>query len=431
MLEYRTSERDLVAATHVSRYWRSSLIHSPLLWNCFKTIVENPDVDRTLTYLERSKSAPIDIMVSSGSPQALEVFNYLAPHIARTRTLLIRGPQGADLRAIFLLLCTPSPVLQSLEIGTNVGLARLPDDFLGRQMSSIRSITFDDVHSTLESFSPLPNLTRFSLFLSEGADPFRLDALFRSLSSCPLLRKIYIRCTVPSRDATLDQIISLESLEELEYTCSPIDQILPHLMLPRLERLLVSSSLGQAQKLVDFLPHDGHVLLAGTTELLYYFHGIEQGIKFYGKGTDASFTEFRTTTSWFPSDTCIPFGQIEGLTVRVTAAVDFPINVTIFENLRVLRITPQNVQFIEGFFGSLHPYPEVGVPCRFLQEIEYPYWGPPGPLVDLVRERKRAGHQLELVRLLVDMWYNPDQGLVEELEEHVGEVRIVEGDGMV
>ena len=263
-----------------------------------------------------------------------------------------------------------------------------------------------------------------------------MDALFRSLSGCPLLRSIYIKSTEPSRVATLDRIISLESLEELEYTCSPIDQILPHLRLPRLERLLVSSSLGQAQKLVDFLPHGGHVLLAGTTEVLYHSHEVSQEIKFYGKGTDVSFTVPRTTTDetpvdWFPTDPCIPFGQIEGLTVRVTDAVDFPINVIIFENLKVLRITPRNVQFVEGFLGSLHPYPEVGVPCQFLQEIEYPYWGPPGPLVSLVRERKRAGHRLELVRLLVDVWYDPIQGPVDELEEHVGEVRVVEGDGMV
>ena len=314
-----------------------------------------------------------------------------------------------------------------------MGLVHLPDDFLGRHAPSLRSITFDGVHSTLESLSPLPNLTQLKLL---GTSPFRVDALFRFLSGCPLLRNVSIKSTETSQDATLDQIISLELLEELDYTCSPIDQILPCLRLPRLERLRVSSPLGQAQKVVDFLPHGGHVLLAGTTELFYYSYELSQEIKFYGKSTDVSFTVLRTTLDdtpidWFPDDTCIPFGQIEVLTVVVTATVDVPIHVSSFENLRVLRIIPRNMRFIEGFLGSLHPYPEVGVPCRFLQEIRYPYWGPPGLLVNLVRERKRAGYQLELVYLLVDIWYNPNQGLVEELEEHVGEVRILEEDEMV
>ena len=43
-------------------------------------------------------------------------------------------------------------------------------------------------------------------------------------------------------------------------------------------------------------------------------------------------------------------------------------------------------------------------------------------LISLVRERKRAGHQLRLVCLVVT--HDSDQDLVEELREHVEEVRV-------
>ena len=429
VLEHRTSDRDLVTATHVCQCWRSTLTSSPSLWTCFLFSGPNNDVDRTLTYLERSRSAPIDIRVDLKSQRGPEVFEHLAHHIARTRSLIVQGLQDTEVHAACLLLRTPSPTLQHLEVCAKSGLVRLPDDFLGRQAPSLHSITFNGVHPAFESHFPLPNLTELKLSLPEGTGSFRVDALFRFLSGCPWLRKVYIKSTEVSQDMTLDQIVSLESLEELDYTCSSVGRILPCLRLPLLERLRVTSSLGQAQKLADLLPHGGHALLAGATEILYDSQPRSQMIGFCGRGTDVSFTVFRPTTShapvdWFPDDTCIPFGQIEELTVGVSVAVDFPINISTFENIRVLRIIPRNMSFVERFLGSLYPYPGAGVPCRSLQEIEYPLWGCLRPLINLTRERNRAGHQLELVCLLTDMWYGFDQDLVEELEEHVGEIRI-------
>ena len=103
----------------------------------------------------------------------------------------------------------------------------LPDDFLGQQAPLLRSLTFDGIHPGFESHLPLPSLVEFKLCLPEGAGPFRIDTLFRSLSGCPWLQKICIKSKEASQDIALDQIISLESLVELDYTYRPAGRVLP------------------------------------------------------------------------------------------------------------------------------------------------------------------------------------------------------------
>ena len=209
ILECRTAERVLVIATHVCRHWRCALISSPSLWTSFESKSSHPD--RALTYLTRSKSVPIDTRADLDSPRDLEVFGYLTPHIARTRSLIIQG-NHTEVCAASLLLRTSSPILQHLEIRARSGVARLPDDFLGRHAPSLRFVTFDGIHPALEPHFPLPSLIEFSISLPKGAGPFRVGALFRLLSGCPWLQKIQINSEEPSQGITLGQIISLESL---------------------------------------------------------------------------------------------------------------------------------------------------------------------------------------------------------------------------
>lgn len=63
--------------------------------------------------------------------------------------------------------------------------------------------------------------------LPENAGPIRADTLSRLLPSCPWLQKIFIKSQVTSRDTTLDRIIPLKSLEELDHTYSIAGRFLP------------------------------------------------------------------------------------------------------------------------------------------------------------------------------------------------------------
>ena len=80
---------------------------------------------------------------------------------------------------------------------------------------------------------------------------------------------------------------------------------------------------------------------------------------------------------------------------------------------------PWNEQFAEDFWLLL--YPGMVIPCQSLREIRYTYRKPLGPLIDLARERKRAGHQLGSVWLLTVHAF--DENRAEELREHGGSAR--------
>ena len=347
----------------------------------------------------------------------------------------MQGSHG--IQATSLLFCNPAPSLQRLEIHNwNKDIACLPDNFPGQQAPSLRFVTFSGICPAFQSPFPLPNLVEFNLHLSGGTDLFRIHALFRFLSDSPLLQKIQIR--IPDKtvqDIPLDQVISLESLVELEFAYNSGDRVLPHLKLPHLKQLEVCSSLrpGQVQKLVDTLPCDGHALLAGATKMSYYSKGHLIRLKLSGNGIGVSFVAFcakddHPSVDWFSDQTCISFGQIEDLKVEIhPTATGFPISAFAFENLSVLRLAPMNVQLIEGCLYLLHPDPVAGVPCRSLREIECTRRGSPEPLltplIRLVRERKRDGHQLGLIHLSIAEEF--DQSLVKELRRHVREVRVV------
>jgi len=65
----------------------------------------------------------------------------------------------------------------------------------------------------------------------------------------PQLKRIYINSSTEAlQDNTLPgEVISLASLVESDYLCSPAGQVLPYLRLPCLERLYVCFVLGSGQ----------------------------------------------------------------------------------------------------------------------------------------------------------------------------------------
>jgi len=434
VLEYYTQEQDLVGATHVCQHWRSVLISSPSLWSCFQFESEwGPD--RALAYFERSKSVPIDLSITVTYPEDIDMLKCLAPNIPRTRSLIIR--ESSRTSPAFLLFRNPAPSLQHLEIHSgNNDFVCLPDDFLGQQAPSLRFVNFNGVRPTFETLFPLPNLTEFRLYLPEGAGLFRMSALFRFLSDSPLLEKLCIRIpNQTTQDIPMGQVISLESLVELEYTYNLGDRVLPYLKLPRLKHLQVAPSLGsvEVQKLADILPYDVRVLLAGATTMSYNTDAHSITVSLLGNGVSVTIVTPCTTgdppVGWFFDQTCIPFDKIEDLEVNGCLTIGpFPLCVFALENLRVLHVCQSDAHFVDVILRSLHPDPAVGVPCRSLREIECIYLGSEEPfprsLISLARERKRAGCQLGFVRLgNVQEFY---QGFMEELREYVEKVQAEE-----
>ena len=273
-----------------------------------------------------------------------------------------------------------------------------------------------------ESPFPLPNLTEFQLSLNGNGPEVNVSALFRFLSYSPLLQKIHIVVGEVVYDDALDQVIVLDSLVGLHYVGNSLDRILPCLRLPHLQQLRVVSTSERVQNMVDLLPNGGRLLLTGATKMSYYSDSFSHSVTLSGEGLNVSLTTVGIATiDWLSDETYIPFGRIEDLTVEGFYVVpSLPINV--FKNLRVLRVTLEDVSSTEGFWRSLFQAEEI--PCRSLREILYTYQGSLDPLISLARERKRVGHQLELVQLFTEDEH--DQDRVEELRVHVVEVEVTE-----
>jgi hypothetical protein len=291
---------------------------------------------------------PIDVNVNVDILRDPEVLTYFAPHIARTRSLIIHGSHGVH--AASLLFCNPAPSLQHLEISCQEGFSQLSDNFLGQQTPSLRSVSFRGIRPTFETFFPLPSLTEFSLCLLKGTGTLPMGALFWSLSDSPLLQKICI--IAPTQGTSLDQIISLDSLVALDYSEGSDGKFLPWLKLPRLKQLRVTQSPvpGQMQRLAHILPYDGHALLAGATKMRYYSKRRLLRVDLSGDdGLDVSLCAECTVANhpsvdWFSDQTCIQFGQIEDLEVGGRSAnFGFLANIFAFENIRVLRMALSDI----------------------------------------------------------------------------------------
>jgi hypothetical protein len=119
VFQHRNCGQDLVVATHVCRYWRSTLISDPSLWTSI-LLNSTSDANRTQTYLERSKSATLDIKIISDHLKDLHVFQNLSPHISRTRSFIIDGLGPNFIAISSLLLCKPVPSLEYLSMSLSI-----------------------------------------------------------------------------------------------------------------------------------------------------------------------------------------------------------------------------------------------------------------------------------------------------------------------
>lgn len=129
----------------------------------------------------------------------------------------MQGSHG--IHAATLLFCNPAPSLQRLDIPFREGFAPLPENFLGHQAPSLSSVIFHGICPTFEYPFPLPNLVEFGLRLPGIMGLFRVDALFRFLSGCPRLQRVWIDVSdETSQSIAQGQLISLESLVELEFS---------------------------------------------------------------------------------------------------------------------------------------------------------------------------------------------------------------------
>ena len=234
---FRASEKDLIRATAVCKYWRNTLVSTPSLWNNVAYLdraVRESISPRVRTYLERSGSVPVKLQIHARASRLL------SPYTERISGLTVFIDNHSDLDEIAKHLSKPAPLIETV---TLCGLYRpprglvLPSEFFEAFLSSARTLVLNGATLSPGSYQ-LPKLTKFTLDASSANVTFAV--LLDTLEQMPLLRVFEaILCRPQGGDAIPEnRVVTLSRLEKIAITVdenrrTPVaSPILPALNLP-------------------------------------------------------------------------------------------------------------------------------------------------------------------------------------------------------
>lgn len=412
-----------MVATHVCHYWRSALISIPGLW----TLILCYSVDRASTYLERSKSAPIDVLAveTSSRPPSDPALELVIPHIGRVRSMKISASPRETPPAIFKF-CSPAPLLQHLEISLYPDhMSRLPGDFLGRQTPSLRSLCWQG-----SSFELAPSDLAHRPFHGEDeAQPLRV--VCGLLSSAPSLQHLSI--TIPHPEGTQDVTpmhpIHLDSLHRLDLLFGfPLFRVVPLIKAPLLKELSLALPFGVVDTIAGLLPSDSYPLMTEVTSMDFCTTSWGSETRLKGEGVkvfiNIPFHETEAIDGFFSNfnRASFSFAQITMLTFRFIGAPLAP-RIGEFKNLRRLDLMrcKEDAEIFCALSSSLQSVPQI--PCPHLEVMKVRFHSPTIYATDsfkqMVRSRKEAGNPLVAVEIV------PFYGLegkidINELDEWLG-----------
>jgi len=145
-------DQDVIALTHVCRAWRELFISRSSLW----TNLECKNADKTLVYLERSKSSPtinLSLRVYFKSSPTNPFFQITPLNIRRLKFLSIRGTPE-PLHDVVNHLSHPAPLLEDMSI--NGCCLRRPDGDLiltptlfSADLPLLRRLSLENVYTKL------------------------------------------------------------------------------------------------------------------------------------------------------------------------------------------------------------------------------------------------------------------------------------------
>ena len=229
------SIRDLIGATQVCRYWRTTFISCGPLW-CNIDCERGPEA---LTCLRRSKDSPIHVSVRRFPDD--EVLARLPPHTGRIKSLHLQS-RWSVAQSVFARFVDPAPNLETLTVicrPSTAAVGSVPSTLLTGNLPKLRSLTLQGLASDLAHFV-LPNLTYFEL--SNVTSPplsISLSNLLAFLERSPLLESVRVdfhgECV---HDTPRQKIISLKALKTLYISGSGLvghgdNSLLARLELPR------------------------------------------------------------------------------------------------------------------------------------------------------------------------------------------------------
>ena len=231
VLAHRWPGRDLISATHVCRYWRTTLFSFPSLW----AEILCAGGEQMFFFLERAKAAPLHIYLRPRfSHPALRTF--ISPRIDRMESLVAYPMIAIDTAAFCRDLSNPAPKLKTLIIAPrSASWQHLPTIFKG-ELPELRRFFLERATFNLTRFRT-PNLTHLSIQYTTHGEPGMAD-LLEFLEQTPLLEDLTLVAAGPLSDdvGSHDEVgkaVHLPRLCQLELVGrSAKSGIISHLYLP-------------------------------------------------------------------------------------------------------------------------------------------------------------------------------------------------------
>ena len=222
-------ERDLIDATAVCRHWRTILLSFPRLWRN-----AGGSFSELEAYLERSKSVPIEVDLSSP-----HLAPFIIPHTFRLVALTICVKDSSCVNQIAEHLRGPIPTLRSLDIRTRryIRTLELPSGLCEGLFRYLKRLSLSGI-SSFSGPQTFPHITE--LFLRTVCLSHRpAVALLKALEQLPGLVKVsvifqnnwYIEIRSPD-------IVTLPCVQEMDLSASIVEESISTAAIPPLLRFL-------------------------------------------------------------------------------------------------------------------------------------------------------------------------------------------------
>ena len=242
-------DQDLIALTHVCHGWRDIFTSRSSLW----TQLAFPNIDSTRTYIQRSKSSPLEIWLDDSQDETyLEASSLIIPHIHRLKHLSISGD---TLPGILSHFHCQLPLLEWLDIHIIGPRDQTLDDALfGGNLSSLRQLHLHGVITHL----PWKNMANLDVVDLRSCRPgYGVTQLLDFFESAPRLHTVRLGGSIPnSSDAPPDRTVALRHLGTFTIRANPpYSVLLNHLHIPTGTMMVLGFCFrGGRYPLLDCLP---------------------------------------------------------------------------------------------------------------------------------------------------------------------------------
>ena len=220
-------DEGLLTLTHICRGWREIFISRSSLW----TKLNFTDLDKTRTYIQRSKSSPLEFYLKDTKdiPFPDDVFPLATPHLHKLKSLTILTNIESE---AFKHFHYNAPLLEELNIElVDPRESSFDYELFNGDLSSLRKLSLGGIITSL----PWKNLANLQVFALGSSTPgYDVNQLLDFFESAPLLHTIKLRTSIPSSsNAPPERVVPLNHLKTLYISADPPHAaLLNHLSLP-------------------------------------------------------------------------------------------------------------------------------------------------------------------------------------------------------